>query len=66
MSSKKPYMDNNYINPKLKSEIEELLEWIKNPYGFSSFIEFYLQQDNTRIISELAKIYTELIKIFTF
>ena len=78
-SSKKPYMDPNaqfetkykasekigaeYVDPQLKNEIEEFLSWIKNPDGLFGYINYYFQQNNTQMISELAKIYLELIKI---
>lgn len=78
MSSKKPHMDPNaqfdkvyiesgtrgadYVDPQLKSEIEEFLNWIKNPNGLLCYINYYLQQNNAQMISELAKIYAELIK----
>ena len=80
MSSKKPYKDSNtkfdtadlametrgigYVDPQLKSEIEEFLNWIKNPDGLVTYINYYLQQNNAQMISELAKIYAELRQIF--
>ena len=80
MSFKEPYLDPNaqfeteyegsgtlgaeFVNPQLKSEIEEFLNWIKNPEGLIGYINYYSQQNNAQMISELAKIYAELIKIF--
>lgn len=52
------------LDPQLKSEIEEFLSWIKNPDGLFSNINYYFQQNNAQMISELAKIYDEFIKIF--
>ena len=79
MSSNKPYMDANaqfdtvytvsgtngadYVDPQLKSEITQFLNWVKNQNGLQSYINYYLQQNNLQMISELAKIYAELIKI---
>ena len=63
MSSKKPYVEEPYINPELKRDIKNFLDWIKNPYGLSTHIKYYLQKNNTHIISELAKIYGDLIDI---
>jgi len=80
MSSKKPNIDINLpleslheireekslnnLDPLLKSEITSFLEWIKNPSGFQSYINYYLQQDDSRMISEIAKLYNEIRQIF--
>ncbi len=52
------------INPQLKGEVQSFLEWIKDSEGLSGYINYYLQQNNTSIISELSKIYSELRQIF--
>lgn len=52
------------IDPQLKGEVESFLEWIKDSEGLSGYINYYIQQNNTSIISELSKIYTELREIF--
>ena len=52
------------IDPQLKGEVQAFLEWIKDSEGLSGYINYYLQQNNTTIISELSKIYTELRQIF--
>jgi len=52
------------IDPKLKSEVQSFLEWIKDSEGLSGYITYYLQQNNPTIISELSKIYAELRKVF--
>ena len=54
----------NNIDPQLKGEVESFLEWIKDGEGLSGYINYYLQQNNTPIISELSKIYAELRQIF--
>jgi len=79
MSSKTPYLDSNAqlgtdtpaaasatpsIDPQLKGEIESFLEWINDAEGLSGYINYYLQQNNAQIISELSKIYNELRQIF--
>ena len=80
MSSKSPYMDGNAqlgassggatptaasnIDPQLKGEVQSFLEWIKDTEGLSGYINYYLQQNNAAIISELSKIYAELRQIF--
>jgi hypothetical protein len=53
-----------HIDPYLKAEVEAFLEWIKNPEGLSSYISFYLQQNNPDIISRLAKYYDKLYRLF--
>ena len=52
------------IDPQLKGEVQSFLEWIKDSEGLSGYINYYLQQNNTSIISELSKIYSELRQIF--
>jgi hypothetical protein len=52
------------IDPQLKGEIQSFLEWIKDNEGLSGYINYYLQQNNTQIISQLSKIYAELRQIF--
>ena len=80
MSSKSTYIDPNAqfgsdmgasssintpsIDPQLKGEIQSFLDWIKDSEGLSGYINYYLQQNNAQIISELSKIYTELRQIF--
>ena len=51
------------IDPKLKGEVQSFLEWIKDSEGLSGYINYYLQQNNTSVISELSKIYAELRQI---
>lgn len=52
------------VDPQLRSEIQSLLDWIKDNEGLAGYINYYLQQNNTQIISELSKIYNELRQIF--
>ena len=52
------------IDPHLKGEIQSFLDWIKDSEGLAGYINYYLQQNNTQIISELSKIYNELRQIF--
>ncbi|MFX0042299.1 MAG: hypothetical protein ACFE8L_05250 [Candidatus Hodarchaeota archaeon] len=51
------------VDPILKAEVEGFLEWIKNPQGLSSYISYYLQQNDYNVISRLSKIYDELYRI---
>jgi hypothetical protein len=80
LSSRGSYLDNNTqlgkstgsgvtapaanIEPQLKGEIQSFLDWIKDNEGLSGYINYYLQQNNTQIISQLSKIYAELRQIF--
>ncbi|MFX0012281.1 MAG: hypothetical protein ACFE9R_18355 [Candidatus Hermodarchaeota archaeon] len=79
MSTKQSYMDSSAelgntsgsttppsanIDAQLKGEIQSFLDWIKDSEGLSGYINYYLQQNNTQIISELSKIYAELRQIF--
>ena len=52
------------VDPQLKGEIQAFLDWIKDADGLSGYINYYLQQDNAQVISELSKIYSELRQIF--
>ena len=52
------------LDPQLKGEIQSFLDWIKDSEGLAGYINYYLQQNNTQIISELSKIYNELRQIF--
>ncbi|MFW9901170.1 MAG: hypothetical protein ACFFDY_07780 [Candidatus Thorarchaeota archaeon] len=52
------------VDPQLKGEIQSFLDWIKDSEGLAGYINYYLQQNNAQIISELSKIYDELKQIF--
>ncbi|MFX0000871.1 MAG: hypothetical protein ACFE9Q_11735 [Candidatus Hodarchaeota archaeon] len=52
------------VDPQLQGEIQSFLAWIKDSEGLAGYINYYLQQNNTQIISELSKIYNELRQIF--
>ncbi|MBD3256298.1 MAG: hypothetical protein GF383_14465 [Candidatus Lokiarchaeota archaeon] len=52
------------VDPQLKGEIQGFLDWIKDSEGLAGYINYYLQQNNSQIISELSKIYGELRQIF--
>ncbi|MFW9824581.1 MAG: hypothetical protein ACFFE4_16680 [Candidatus Thorarchaeota archaeon] len=52
------------IDPQLQGEIKAFLDWVKDGEGLAGYISYYLQQNNTQIISELSKIYNELRQIF--
>ncbi|MHA1294219.1 MAG: hypothetical protein ACTSQJ_16320 [Promethearchaeota archaeon] len=52
------------VDPQLKSEIEAIIKWIKDPNGLPGYINYYLEEDNKKIIEELAKYYYEFRNIF--
>ncbi|TFG06752.1 MAG: hypothetical protein EU539_06765 [Promethearchaeota archaeon] len=52
------------VDPQLRGEIQAFLDWINDADGLSGYINYYLQQNNEQIISELSKIYTKLRSIF--
>jgi len=52
------------VDPQLQGEIKAFLDWVKQEEGLAGYISYYLQQNNTQIISELSKIYNELRQIF--
>ena len=63
-SSAAPAGGGGSVDPQLQGEIKAFLNWIKDKEGLAGYISYYLQQNNTQIISELAKIYGELRQIF--
>jgi hypothetical protein len=54
------------VDPALKVEIEGFLSWIKDPQGLPGYIAYYLQNNDTYTISQLAQIYNEFRRIFNF
>ena len=52
------------IDAYLKTEIEGLLEWIRNREGLFSYIYYALEQNDVEKISRLAKVYYELYHLF--
>ncbi|MHA2392953.1 MAG: hypothetical protein ACXAEX_13490 [Promethearchaeota archaeon] len=52
------------IDAQLQGEIKSFLDWINDSEGLAGYINYYLQQNNAQIISELSKIYNELRQIF--
>jgi len=59
-----PSVGGTSVNPKLQGEIKAFLDWIKDAEGLAGYVSYYLQQNNSQIISELSKIYDELRQIF--
>jgi hypothetical protein len=59
-----PHSETAGIDGQLKGEIQAFLKWVKDSEGFQGYVRYYLQQNNTQIISELSKIYSDLRNIF--
>ncbi len=53
------------IDPYLKLEIENFLQWINDPNGLSSYISYYLDQNDQQKIQALAIIYKTLYRILS-
>ena len=54
------------VDPALKAEIEAFLTWIKDSQGLPGYVSYYLQNNDTYTISQLAQIYNEFRRIFNF
>lgn len=52
------------IDSQLKGEIQSFLQWVKDNEGLQGYVRYYLQQNNSQIISELSKLYSDLRNIF--
>ena len=52
------------IDSQLKGEVQSFLQWIKDSEGLTGYINYYLQQNDTSIISELSILYSKLRQIF--
>ena len=53
------------IDPYLKLEIESFLRWINDPNGLTSYISYYLEQNDHPKIQALAIIYKTLHRILS-
>ncbi|KKN19363.1 hypothetical protein LCGC14_0946460 [marine sediment metagenome] len=63
-SSAAPAGGGGSVDPQLQGEIKAFLDWIKDSEGLVGYINYHVQQNNAKIISELSKIYSELRQIF--
>ncbi|TXT66520.1 MAG: hypothetical protein BAJALOKI1v1_280018 [Promethearchaeota archaeon] len=59
-----PQSGDSGIDPALKGEIQSFLQWVKDNEGLAGYIRYYLQQNDSRIISELSQVYSRLRTIF--
>jgi len=58
-----PIINSTFFDPRLKGEVQSFLEWIKDSEGLSGYINYYLQQNNTTIISELSQSFQKYMPI---
>ena len=67
LSELNPIKNNSYMeqdnNLPTKNEVQNFLAWITNN-GLSEWITYYMEQNNTIVISELSKVYFDLKQIF--
>ena len=54
------------IDPELKQEIDYFLQWINDPEGLATYIQYYLDQNDLPIISKIARSYDKLRQVFGF
>lgn len=52
------------VDPALRNEITTFLNWMNDDAGLPGFIQYYLDQNDENVISDLAKIYSKLREIF--
>ncbi len=63
-AAKAPVQGGIEVDPLLKTEIQGLLEWLKDQNGLQGYINYYLTQNDAEKIAELSKIYIEFRQIF--
>jgi len=54
------------VDPVLKQEINDFLQWIKDPNGLSANIQYYLDSNDPTIIAQIAKAYNGFRQVFGF
>ena len=52
------------IDPQLKLEVENFMQWLRDPQGLATYIDYYLQYNDSYKISQLADIYNRLYRLF--
>ncbi|MHA1148486.1 MAG: hypothetical protein ACTSR8_09595 [Promethearchaeota archaeon] len=52
------------VNPELEKEIKAYLAWMKDENGLPGYLNYYISQNDEKILSELAKFYYEFREIF--
>lgn len=54
------------VQSDLQEEINGFLEWIKNPEGFSAYVQYYLDQNDPEVLAKIAKAYNDFRAVFGF
>ena len=54
------------IDPVLKQEIDDFLQWINDPTGLGPYIQYYLDLNDPIIIAKIARAYDGFRNVFGF
>jgi hypothetical protein len=54
------------IDPVLKQEIDDFLQWINNPEGLGPYIQYYLDLKDPIVVAKIAQAYNDFRNIFGF
>ncbi len=54
------------IDPELKQEIDGFIQWINDPNGLAGYIKHYINENDTQVLSKLAKAYNDFRNVFGF
>ena len=54
------------VDPVLKQEINEFLQWINDSNGLAANIQYYLDLNDPTIIAKIAQAYNGFRKVFGF
>jgi len=54
------------VNPALKQEINDFIQWIQDSNGLSAHIRYYLDVNDPTMIAKIAKAYNEFRQVFGF
>ncbi|TFF99958.1 MAG: hypothetical protein EU541_03625 [Promethearchaeota archaeon] len=55
--------ENLHKNPIIKKEVKNFLIWIENQDGLASYVKYYLDNNDYRVISDLSRIYNQIRNI---
>ena len=54
------------VDPVLKQEINDFIQWIQDPNGLSANIQYYLDLNDPNMIAKMAKAYNGFRQVFGF
>ena len=52
------------VDPQLESDIKTFLAWLKDENGMQGYLNYYLQKNDEKVLTQLAKIYSEFREVF--